>query len=475
MGKKIYKEYILYKCNNCLRTFGNRKDNYETHINKKFPCKKVKNDIIVNETNLTNNPINENEEENLVLCVEINNTNGKNKVLNFSCEFCNGVFTKKYNLERHQKSRCKSKPLQNPDKPNDIKNKEDENKLNIILSELKELKEKNKNSEQKNLEKINKNINKLKTIIPSNSSQIINNQLIETIIKKEKKIDELDSMIKQPNSNKLIKSDDIIDNTDDINLDDNIDLKQNKPLDLIINNQIIQCRDSDGYVNATQLCKAGGKKFSHWIGLDGTKELISELETNAGIPALNLIDKNIGGNHLGTWIHPDLAIQLAQWICPKFAIQVSAWIRTLFSKGNVDINLKMLKEKENLIKDFQKRIKILENMTLKKHKRHDFPESTNVVYLITNEPNKKERTYVIGKAVDFKERLSTYNKSNEHEMIYYKPFLNPSMMKIAEDYVLEKLCKYRKQANRDQFILPAGEDIKLFTDVIDDAYSFFNK
>ena len=31
----------------------------------------------------------------------------------------------------------------------------------------------------------------------------------------------------------------------------------------------------------------------------------------------------------GTWIHPDLGIQLAQWCSPSFSIQVSKWIREL--------------------------------------------------------------------------------------------------------------------------------------------------
>jgi hypothetical protein len=48
-------------------------------------------------------------------------------------------------------------------------------------------------------------------------------------------------------------------------------------------------------------------------------------------------------------------------------------------------------------------------------------------------------------------------------------------MKIAEDMVLELLDKYREKANRDRFILPIGEDIKLFTDVFNDVNLFFNK
>ena len=39
---------------------------------------------------------------------------------------------------------------------------------------------------------------------------------------------------------------------------------------------------------------------------------------------ISLIDINKGGNHTNgheTYIHPKLAIQLAQWLSPKFALQ----------------------------------------------------------------------------------------------------------------------------------------------------------
>jgi hypothetical protein len=42
-------------------------------------------------------------------------------------------------------------------------------------------------------------------------------------------------------------------------------------------------------------------------------------------------------------------------------------------------------------------------------------------------------------------------------------------MEKAEGIVLLKLSKYQEKANRDRFILPAGEDIKLFTNVINEA------
>ena len=42
----------------------------------------------------------------------------------------------------------------------------------------------------------------------------------------------------------------------------------------------------DGYVNATALCKAGGKLFGHYQGNNQTKAYIQALEDNIGIPIL---------------------------------------------------------------------------------------------------------------------------------------------------------------------------------------------
>ena len=115
----------------------------------------------------------------------------------------------------------------------------------------------------------------------------------------------------------------------------------------------------------------------------------------------------------------------------------------------------------------------MEDLTLKRHKRTKYPES-NVVYIIKDPENKNDRKYVIGSAKDLTNRLSTYNKGSEFDVIYYKGFETEEQMEKAEDIVLLKLRKYQEQANRDRFILPKGENIKLFTNVIDEISNFFN-
>ena len=60
------------------------------------------------------------------------------------------------------------------------------------------------------------------------------------------------------------------------------------------------------------------------------------------------------------------------------------------------------------------------------------------------------------------------------EVIYYKGFESEETIEKAEGIVLLRLRKYNEKANRDRFILPTSENIKLFTNVIDNAWKFFN-
>jgi hypothetical protein len=94
--------------------------------------------------------------------------------------------------------------------------------------------------------------------------------------------------------------------------------------------------------------------------------------------------------------------------------------------------------------------------------------------MLSTEEHKKNRTYIIGKATNLKNRLGSYNKTSEHEVVYYKECKNKKDMKLIEEMVLNKLSKYKEVANRDRFILPVENDISLFTSQIDNAIKYFN-
>ena len=255
------------------------------------------------------------------------------------------------------------------------------------------------------------------------------------------------------------------------------DIKEDETVNysmITLNNVSITSRPIDHYVNATQLCQAGGKKFSHWFSLDTTKELIKELSADAGITASGLVETNRGGNNKsdqGSWIHPDLSIQLAQWISPKFAIQVSRWVRTLFNKGSVEIDLNLLREKERDIRIKDHLIKELKSVCLSKQSRVEYPEK-NVIYLLTTEDHLKRRTYIIGKAKNLTNRLGTYNKTCDHTVVYYKECKGEDDMDTAETMVLTKLRDHREKANRDRFIIPEDKEISFFIGIIDDCIRF---
>jgi hypothetical protein len=113
-----------------------------------------------------------------------------------------------------------------------------------------------------------------------------------------------------------------------------------------------------------------------------------------------------------------------------------------------------------------KLIKKLENKIVKKQNRVQYKER-NVVYMIQDEFHKKERIYVIGKAVDLTDRLSQYDKSRPFDVIYYRECNTAQQMALIEKNVLTKLNKYREVINKDRFILPLDKDVSFFTNVID--------
>jgi hypothetical protein len=121
----------------------------------------------------------------------------------------------------------------------------------------------------------------------------------------------------------------------------------------------------------------------------------------------------------------------------------------------------------------KKRVKLLEKTYLKKQKRYHY-EDSNVIYIVTTEDNKLRRNYIVGKARNLTNRLSTYNKTAEHEVVYHKKCPDEQTMNIIESMVMKKLEKYRECANRDRFILPEDADISIFTNVIDMSVIFFD-
>lgn len=97
--------------------------------------------------------------------------------------------------------------------------------------------------------------------------------------------------------------------------------------------EIIYQRPADGYINATAICHAAGKQWNDYARLKATQEFAKELFSETGIPVSELIQSVRGGHPelQGTWVHPHIAMNLAQWCSPRFAVKVSQWVHDWMS------------------------------------------------------------------------------------------------------------------------------------------------
>ena len=94
----------------------------------------------------------------------------------------------------------------------------------------------------------------------------------------------------------------------------------------------ISRRPADGYVNATAMCKANGRRWSDFRESDRCNEYLEALETKTGISVFALVQSRRGGLDSGTWVHPDVATELARWISAEFSVFVNQWFREEFER-----------------------------------------------------------------------------------------------------------------------------------------------
>jgi hypothetical protein len=424
----------------------------------------------------------------------------------FKCNGCNHIFMTKLNITVHQKSCTDFIVLQAAEvykkENNELIQKNEHDMLYI-----KELQEKLEKSEkiitEQNIKLTNNenNIVELERMIFNQENTIkelqvtlekykVNNnnyfnlkgryeelekqnilmekQYEKTITKLEQKIAQSDKVFQDIILNRIYNEADteLDENSEnkEINEDQSDEYKL-QPLDLG-NDMYVESRE-DGYINITNLCKAGGKLFGHWNSLDRTRAYLKTLSSDIGITISALITHQTGsGSEQKTWVHPYVAINIAQWISPQFDAKISSWIYEVMLTGKIDIG-KTKSFQQLLLKNKEQKIKIqyLTKKYVKLQPRIQYTEQ-NVIYILTTPSHKKEGKYILGKAANLTNRLSVYNKTDEHEVIYYQSCGDEETMSIVEQFVFQRLKDYREQANRERFILPEGKTIDLFIDAI---------
>lgn len=96
---------------------------------------------------------------------------------------------------------------------------------------------------------------------------------------------------------------------------------------------VVDQRAIDGYVNATALCKAVDRFWTSYWESNPTKLFMQELSADLGLPISALVQSVRGGRVQGTWVHPRVAVHLAQWLSPRFAVQVTKWVHEWMTNG----------------------------------------------------------------------------------------------------------------------------------------------
>ena len=99
-------------------------------------------------------------------------------------------------------------------------------------------------------------------------------------------------------------------------------------------------RLSDGYLNATAMCKANGKEWSNYRQNGVAEDFLDALERSLGIPRNHLVTSITKGPNAerGTWVHPQVAYHLAMWCSPTFAVKVTEWLLDLHTQGFATID-----------------------------------------------------------------------------------------------------------------------------------------
>lgn len=102
-------------------------------------------------------------------------------------------------------------------------------------------------------------------------------------------------------------------------------------------NEITFKSENGVMVNATEMAKPFGKRATHWLANQQTKDFIDALSGVRNLTPSELVQV-INGDNGGTWLHEDVAMEFARWLNPKFAIWCNDRIKELLTQGVTTIS-----------------------------------------------------------------------------------------------------------------------------------------
>ncbi len=80
------------------------------------------------------------------------------------------------------------------------------------------------------------------------------------------------------------------------------------------------------------MCRANGKQWSKYRESDRCQTYLDALAETSEIRMFDLIESRQGQGG-GTWVHPQVAVDLARWISAPFAVWMDGWFLESFQKA----------------------------------------------------------------------------------------------------------------------------------------------
>jgi hypothetical protein len=208
-----------------------------------------------------------------------------------------------------------------------------------------------------------------------------------------------------------------------------------------VNGTCVEQRLTDGFINGTAMCVAHGKDISDWLRTDDTFETVVVLANDLGIvpisakkpnsdktrlsacyPTLVVVKRGAPEAGGGTWLHPDLAIQLAQWCNKSFALQVSRWVREWITSAHSPSRLDVDKDRiaiRDEVKDVR-RIALTNQVKSFLQKAGQYNPSSKETGIFFGRVHNEVNLVITGeKAIEMRARLEGYLgfKINDQELL----------------------------------------------------------
>ena len=97
----------------------------------------------------------------------------------------------------------------------------------------------------------------------------------------------------------------------------------------------VEFRQKDGFVNATLMCQSAGKHWKHYNSNKDSKAFLAALSASVPIPTDGFVQYEQGSIHeRRTWVHEQIAIDLARWISPRFGVWMSGLVLR-YARGQI--------------------------------------------------------------------------------------------------------------------------------------------